>query len=141
MIRNGKCRKWIKKVYIVWLVAMLIIMQTFPVRAAEETDRYEDVNIRKELKDIPGMYSSVLRTNAEKNAVPTTLNVVPREETNPGNNNSQDKEKLVKNNIINEENEELNGNIAQVAKIVVGVSILLCIGMGEFLVILLVKNY
>lgn len=140
MKRNGKSRERIKKVYTGCLVAMLVVIQTLPVRAAEEIHRFEDANIRKELKDIPGIYSSVLRTNAEKNAVPTTLNVVSRDVSEPYNNNLQNKEKLVKNSIINEENEELNGNVAQVARIVVGLGILLCIGMGEFLMFLLVKN-
>ena len=97
--------------------------------------------MRVELKDIPGIYSSVLRINAEKNAVPTTLNIVSKEVSEAYSNHLQNGENLVKNISIKTENEQSNGKVAQVSKAVVGVGVLLCIGMVGFLTVFLVKKH
>ena len=103
--------------------------------------KLEASGMRVELKDIPGMYSSVLRTNAEKNAVPTTLNIVSKEVSEAYSNHLQNGENLVKNISIKTENEESNGKVAQVSKAVVGAGVLLCIGMVGFLTVFLVKKH
>lgn len=103
--------------------------------------KLEASGMRVELKDIPGIYSSVLRINAEKNAVPTTLNIVSKEVSEAYSNHLQNGENLVKNISIKTENEESNGKVAQVSKAVVGAGVLLCIGMVGFLTVFLVKKH
>ena len=89
---------------------------------------------------IPGMYSSLLRYNAEKEAVPTTLNIVKKRTENAYSNQGKMPENLVKNITINEENIGQDGNFAQVSKGIVGIGVLLCIGMVGFLIVFLVKK-
>ena len=118
-----------------------ILPEEVNVKKEELKKRLEISGKRIELKDIPGMYSSVLRTNAEKNAVPTILNIVSESVPEVYSNNLQPGENLVKNISINEGNKDTNGNVAQVSKAVVGAGVLLCIGMIGFLTFFLVKKH
>ncbi len=95
---------------------------------------------RVKMENIPGIYSSVLKSNAEKRAVPTTLNVatVGNEAAYAG--NAQNEENLVKNISFIEEIENGDSSFAQVSKAVVGAGVLICIGMVGFLLVFLVKK-
>ncbi len=102
--------------------------------------KLENSDKRVALEDIPGMYSSILKTNAEKNAVPMTLNVVSKQNENAYSVGGQSEENLVKNITLNEENINGDGSFAQVSRAVVGAGVLLCIGMVGFLIVFLVKK-
>ncbi len=103
--------------------------------------KLENSDKRVALEDIPGVYSSVLRTNAEKNAVPMTLSVVSKQNENIYSAGGQATENLVKNITLNEENSQRDGSFAQVSRAVVGAGVLLCIGMVGFLIMFLVKKH
>lgn len=103
-------------------------------------EKLEQSEYKVPLEKIPGVYSSLMQLNAEKNAVPMTLNVV-NEKTDPAYSSGTDSEEnLVKNISISSENTESGGSFAQVSKGIVGVGVLLCIGMVAFLVVFLVKK-
>lgn len=110
-------------------------------KKSELKKRLESSKSRVELKNIPGVYSSLLKFNAEKNAVPTTLNIVSGKVTDAYSSNLQKEENLVKNITINAENEDTNRNVAQASRIIVGIGVLLCIGMLGFWVVFLVKKH
>ncbi len=97
-----------------------------------------DTKVKEE--KIPGIYSSVMKSNAEKNAVPATLNVATMRNEVAYAANMQTEENLVKNISLSEEKEKADGNFAQVSKAVVGAGVLICIGMVGFLLIFLVKK-
>ena len=103
--------------------------------------KLEKSDKRVALEDIPGMYSSVLKTNAEKNAVPMTLSVVSKQNKNMYSAGGQSTENLVKNITLDKENNQRDGSFAQVSRAVVGAGVLLCIGMVGFLIMFLVKKH
>lgn len=103
--------------------------------------KLEKSDKRVALEDIPGMYSSVLKTNAEKNAVPMTLSVVSKQNKNMYSAGGQSTENLVKNIALDKENNQRDGSFAQVSRAVVGAGVLLCIGMVGFLIMFLVKKH
>ena len=105
--------KQINKIIFGMALMMVIIISPISVRAAEE---------------IPGIHSSFLKYNAEKNAVPATLNILSKGEEIYYDNYYQNDEKLVKDNTPNE-------NVAQVSKMVVWIAVLVCIGMLGFLIL------
>lgn len=102
--------------------------------------RLELSDKRVKMENIPGIYSSVLKSNAEKKAVPTTLNVATVDNEAAYAGNAQNEENLVKNISFNEENENGDSSFAQVSKAVVGAGVLICIGMVGFLLVFLVKK-
>ena len=112
--------KQINKMILGGFLLMVIILIPFNVNASE---------------DIPGIHSSFLQYNAEKNAVPTTINVLTQGEGDSYSGYTQNDEKLVKNNLVMEENYEGDGNVAQVSRLVVWIGVLLCIGMLGFLIL------
>lgn len=103
-------------------------------------EKLENSDSKVPLEKIPGMNSSLMQYNAEKNAVPMTLNVVSEKNNTAYSNGTDLEENLVKNISINTENEETGGSFAQVSKLVVALGVLLCIGMVAFLVVFLVKK-
>ena len=105
--------KQINKIIFGMALMMVIIISPISVRATEE---------------IPGIHSSLLKYNAEKNAVPATLNILSEREETYYDNYYQNNDKLVKNNTNNE-------NVAQVSKMVVWIAVLVCIGMLGFLIL------
>ena len=72
------------------------------------------------LEDIPGMYSSVLKYNAEKNSVPTTLKVTSKQNESIYSGIVQTEENIVKNITLNGENQNADISFAQVSRAVVG---------------------
>ncbi len=112
--------KQINKMILGGFLLMVIILIPFNVNASE---------------DIPGIHSSFLQYNAEKKAVPTTINVLTEWEDEIYSSYSQKEGKLVKNNLVLEENYEGDGNVAQVSRLVVWIGVLLCIGMLGFLIL------
>lgn len=100
----------------------------------------EQSGAQVKLQDIPGIYSSVMKNNAEKNAVPMTLSVttIPNEEVYAT--KQEMEENFVENMPLNEQNKKTDGNFAQVSKAVVGAGVLICIGMVGFLLVFLVKK-
>ena len=105
--------KQINKIIFGMALMMVIIINPISVRATEE---------------IPGIHSSLLKYNAEKNAVPATLNILSEREETYYDNYYQNNDKLVKNNTNNE-------NVAQISKMVVWIAVLVCIGMLGFLIL------
>ncbi|MBQ8041152.1 MAG: hypothetical protein IJ274_15020, partial [Lachnospiraceae bacterium] len=93
------------------------------------------------LEDIPGMYSSVLKYNAEKNSVPTTLKVTSKQNESIYSGIVQTEENIVKNITLNGENQNADVSFAQVSRAVVGAGVILCIGMVGFLTVFLVKKH
>ena len=105
--------KQINKIIFGMALMMVIIISPISVRATEE---------------IPGIHSSLLKYNAEKNAVPATLNILSEREETYYDNYYQNSDKLVK-------NDTKNKNVAQVSKMVVWIAVLVCIGMLGFLIL------
>ena len=105
--------KLINKIIFAMALMMVIILNPISVKATE---------------DIPGIHSSILKYNAEKNAVPSTLNILSEREETYYDNYYQNEDKLVKNNTMNE-------NVEQVSKMVVWIAVLVCIGMLGFLIL------
>lgn len=105
--------KQINKIIFAMALMMVIILNPISVKATE---------------DIPGIHSSFLKYNAEKNAVPSTLNILSEREETYYDNYYQNEDKLVKNNTM-------NANIEQVSKMVVWIAVLVCIGMLGFLIL------
>ena len=105
--------KQINKIILGMALMMVIIISPISVRATEE---------------IPGIHSSLLKYNAEKNAVPATLNILSEREETYYDNYYQNNDKLVK-------NDTKNKNVAQVSKMVVWIAVLVCIGMLVFLIL------
>ena len=103
-------------------------------------EKLDKSDVKVPLKNIPGMYSSIMKSNAEKNAVPTTLSATTMMNEAAYASNSRMEENIVKNISLNEEKEKADGSCAQVSKMVVGVGVLICIGMVGFLLLFLVKN-
>ena len=103
-------------------------------------EKLDKSDVKVPLKNIPGMYSSIMKSNAEKNAVPTTLSATTMMNEAAYASNSRMEENIVKNISLNEEKEKADGSFAQVSKVVVGVGVLICIGMVGFLLFFLVKN-
>ena len=102
--------------------------------------KMEQSDSKVPLEKIPGIYSSLMRTNAEKNAVPMTLNVVNEKNSNSYSMKPDKTENIVKNISLEETKNGSGGTFAQVTKITVMSGVLLCIGMLAFLVIFLVKK-
>ena len=105
--------KQINKIILGAMIMMVVILQPITVKAAD---------------DIPGIHSSFLKYNAEKKAVPTTLNILSEGENPYYDNYYQNDTKHVNNNTMNE-------NVAQVSKMVVWIAVLVCIGMLGFLIL------
>lgn len=105
--------KLINKIIFAMALMMVIILNPISVKATE---------------DIPGIHSSFLKYNAEKNAVPSTLNILSEREETYYDNYYQNEDKPVKNNTMNE-------NVEQVSKMVVWIAVLVCIGMLGFLIL------
>lgn len=103
-------------------------------------EKLENSPYRVLTEDVPGIHSSLMKYNAEKDAVPMTLNVVTKETENVYTSNGKTEENLVKNITIQEEKDESAGSFAQVSKGVVAIGVLLCIGMVGFLIVFLVKK-
>lgn len=102
--------------------------------------KLEQSIFRVPLNKIPGVYSSLMRSNAEKNAVPMTLNVVSEKAENAYSPKTDVQENLVKNITIGKEKIQSYGTFAQVTKATVATGVLLCIGMLVFLIVFLVKK-
>ena len=105
--------KQINKMILGMALMMVIILSPISVKASAE---------------IPGVNSSYLKYNAEKNAVPATLNILSERDEIQYENDYQNESKLVNGNTKNE-------NAAQVSKMVVWIGVLLCIGMLGFLIL------
>lgn len=103
-------------------------------------EKLEHSKARVPLDKIPGVYSSLMRTTAEKKAVPMILNVINEKAESAYSKKTDSMENIVKNITISEENEVDNGTFAQVTKATVATGVLLCIGMMAFLIIFLVKK-
>lgn len=103
-------------------------------------EKLEQSDFHVPLDKIPGIYSSLMRSNAEKNAVPMTLNVVNEKTQEVYSAKMEEQENLVKNISINSENAQRGGTFAQVTKATVCGGVLLCIGMMTFLIVFLVKK-
>lgn len=109
-------------------------------RRALLKEKLENSEYAVSLENIPGVYSSLMRQTAEKNAVPMTLNVVSERNESAYSGGEDLQENLVKNISISEENVQSKGTFAQVSKGVVATGVLLCIGMAAFLIVFLVKK-
>lgn len=109
-------------------------------RRALMKEKLEQCDSHVSLNEIPGVYSSLMKQNAEKNAVPMTLNVVNEKNETAYSNTGALEENLVKNISINGEKEQPYGTFAQVSKGIVAIGVLLCIGMMGFLIVFLVKK-
>ena len=105
--------KQVNKMILGMILMLLIILSPISAKASE---------------DIPGIHSSFMKYNAEKSAVPTTLNILSEREEVQYENYYQDEANVMKNNTM-------NGNEAQVSKMVVWIGVLLCIGMLGFLIL------
>lgn len=103
-------------------------------------EKLEQSGFRVPLEKIPGVYSSLMRSNAEKNAVPMTLNVVNEKSDNAYSPKTDKTGNLVKNITLEEKKNESGGTFAQVTKATVAGGVLLCIGMLVFLIVFLVKK-
>ena len=110
----------IKRMILAGFIMLVIILSPLSVKAAE---------------DIPGIHSSLLKYNAEKNAVPTILNIVTERGEKVYGSYTQEEEKLVRSNTMNEENVREEGKVAQISKVVVWIGVLFCIGMLFFLIL------
>lgn len=103
-------------------------------------EKLENSVYKVPLEKIPGVYSSFMKYNAEKDAIPMTLNMVTKDVENAYSSNEVHRENLVKNITIPEEKNETDGSFAQVSKGIVAAGVLLCIGMVGFLIVFLVKK-
>ena len=90
--------------------------------------------------DIPGIFSSLMKYNAEKSAVPMTLNLVNKQTQKVYSSGIVSQENLVNNITITEEKNRAGGSFAQASKGIVAAGILLCIGMVSVLGAFFVKK-